>query len=192
MPLLDLQYESKWWLLLPNTFPDGQDATVRDWAERTAPLYKASPPWDAPPYDAQLPRHLEEQFAALDPGRSAALWYCPFGLPAVGYVEITLTQRPGGPDLTFEQLTRGLSSRIMFEPQPVTTANLGEGVGFSRARAGEVDPQGNELPDYAETTYLFLPGDSLLVVTARSADPGVLGLMGEELWNLVESITIHD
>ena len=189
VPTLDLAYESKWWLLLPPAFPTEQDADVSAWAERVAGQYASTPPWDAAPYATQLPEFLVKQYDAITPDRTAALWYCPFGLPAVGYVLVTLTERPDGADLGFESMVRGLSSRIDFELLPVETPALGEGVGYSRIRTG--DPEAGK-PDYAETTYLFLPGKSLVAVTARSADPAVLGLMGSELWDIVESITIHE
>ncbi|MDJ0335774.1 MAG: hypothetical protein ACOH10_05955 [Rhodoglobus sp.] len=193
MPTLDLIYESQRWLMLPLEFPDGPDASLEEWTRRIAGKYKVAAEWSEPPYDALLPRHLEDQFTSISPERTAALWYCPYGLPAVAYVHIALSARPGGEDVTAESLVSELSSEIVFELQPVTTAHLGDGVAFSRIRAGETSATGgDDLPGYAEAVYVFLPGESMLVVTARSIDPAVIGLMGEELWNIVESMVIND
>lgn len=194
IPTLDLTYESQRWLLLPRDFSDGPDLNLAEWATRIAATYSIASAWNEPPLAALLPRHLEEQFAAIGPDRTAALWYCPFGLPAAGYVHIALGKRPLGHDVTYETLAVGLRSEVAFELQPVSTAHLGEGVAFTRLRAGVPgDPaDGTEpLPGYAETVYLFLTGKSLLVVTARSVDPAVIALMGEELWNIVESMTVN-
>lgn len=195
MPTLDLIYESQRWLMLPREFPDGQDASREEWAKRIASTYSVAPPWNEVPYEAMLPQHLEEQFEAISSQRTAALWYCPFGLPAVAYVHVALSERPGGDDVTAESLVSGLHSQIAFELLPVTTPQLGDGVGFSRIRAGEPSAAGDgsgERPGYAEMVYLFLPGESMLVVTARTLDPAVIGLMGEELWNIVESMVVND
>jgi hypothetical protein len=194
MPTLDLTYQSQRWLLLPPDFPDGPDLSLAEWAKRIAATYTVAAPWNEPQFDELLPRHLEEQFMSINPDRTAALWYCPFGLPAAGYVHIALGKRPLGGDVTYETLAAGLRSEVAFELQPVSTAHLGEGVAFTRLRAGVPgDPaEGTQpLPGYAETVYLFLIGESLLVVTARSVDPTVIGLMGEELWNIVESMTVN-
>ncbi|MGV8882477.1 MAG: hypothetical protein ACOH19_09995 [Rhodoglobus sp.] len=188
---LDLRYEGKWWLLLPNSFPSGDDGNLNEWAARVALQYPAQELWNAAPLQTELASYLTEQFTAIDPERTAALWFCPSGLPADGYVQITLSDDTDMEDVTFEQIVSNLTAQLDFSTEKVSTHNLGEGVAFARVRAGQVVGD-KALPGYGESTYLFHPPGHLLVVSARSADPSVVGLMSESLWDIVESITIND
>ena len=188
---LDLKYEGKWWVLLPNSFPAGDDSSLSEWSQRVALQYQAQPPWDAPPFDAVLPQYLAEQFVAIDSRRSAALWFCPSGLPADAYVHITLTDDTNAEETSYEQIVGRLTSQLDFTMEHVATKNLGAGVAFARIRAGKSDGQ-KTLPSYGETTYLFHPPGYLLVISARSADPRMIGLMSQGLWDIIESITIND
>lgn len=188
---LDLKYDAKWWLLLPNSFPSGEDGSVEEWAARVALQYPAQEAWNAPPLDGALAQFLQEQFRAITPQRTAALWFCPSGLPADGYVQITLSDDTNAESVTFAEIVSGLTGQLDFRVENVATHNLGAGVAFARVRAGRVEGD-RTLPDYGETTYLFHPPGHLLAIVARSADPRIVGLMSASLWDIVESITIND
>jgi len=188
---LDLRYEAKWWVLLPNSFPTGEDRSVEEWAARVAMQYPSQQAWNEPPLAGSLAQFLQQQFLAISPQRTAALWFCPSGLPADGYVQVTLTPDPNAQDVTFNEIVKGLTSQLDFRVENVETHNLGAGIAFARMRAGRIEGD-RTLPDYGETTYLFRPAGYLLFIVARSADPRMVGLMSESLWDIVESITIND
>lgn len=188
---LDLRYEAKWWLLLPQSFPAGEDSSVEEWAARVARQYPTQQAWSEGPFAGSLAQFLQEQFIAISPQRTAALWFCPSGLPADGYVKVTLTADPNAEDVTFAEMVRGLTGQLDFRVENVETDNLGSGIAFARLRAGRVDGD-RTLPDYGETTYLFRPPGHLLFIVARSADPRMVGLMSESLWDIIESMKIND
>lgn len=190
-PTLGLDYQAKWWVLLPNSFPTELDATPEDWARRLVDESNVQSEWDTLEYRSILPQLILEQYAGFETDRTAVLWYVPFGLPAAGYVEITLVERPADFDTSAQAITEGVTSLIEIVPRQVETLVLGEGIGYTR-----VTPRQDDDPDdvhgFAEMTYVFWPGDNLVIVSARSREPNVIGLMGEELWNVVETIVLDE
>lgn len=190
-PLIDLDFESKWWLMLPRTFPTATDANVAEWATRVAAESNVQDEWLAAEYRPLLPQVLVEQYEGFDPGHTVVLWFAPLGLPATGYATVDLSLRPEGFDASPAGVTAGITSLIVSPPQTVSTASLGEGVGFTRLfeLTGQPDAEGAPL---AQTSYVFWPGDHLVIVTGKTADPGMMGLMGPELWSIVESIKLHE
>lgn len=185
-----LEYESKWWVPVPASFPSTEDESLEAWARRLALQLQASPPWDQQPLRDQLPEILMQQYNALNPDRTAALLYCPYGLPAVGYVEVVLVARPDSPDFSIEQIVSGLESDIAFEPRSVKTRHLGTGFGFTRIVGGHSTDDSAVKSGFAEMSYVFEPEEAVVIVTARSAEAEAIGMMSPELWAVVESITI--
>ena len=190
-PLIDFDFESKWWLMLPRSFPTATDASVAEWATRVAAESNVQDEWLAEEYRPLLPQVLIEQYEGFDSDHTAVLWYAPLGLPATGYATIDVDTRPEDFDASPAGVTAGITSLIVSPPQEVSTASLGEGVGFTRLFevTGQADFEG--LP-MAQTSYVFWPGDHLVIVTGKAADPGMMGLMGAELWSIVESIRLHE
>lgn len=190
-PLIDLDFESKWWLMLPREFPTATDANVAEWATRVATESNVQDEWLAPEYRPLLPQVLIEQYEGFDPGHTVVLWYAPLGLPATGYATIDVGIRPEGFDTSAAGVTAGVTSLIVSPPQEVSTVNLGDGVGFTRLFELADQPDAGTV-SLAQTSYVFWPGEYLVIVTAKSADPAMMGLMGSELWSIVESIKLHD
>lgn len=178
-----LDYESKWWLPVPTVFPSDADADLPGWARRVAATFPSSAPWNAEPWAALLPQQLEQQHTELDPDRMLALWYCPYGLPAAGYVQMFAMPRAGDADLWAE--LEGLESMVAMRPTAVHAHGLGDGVGYSRILA---DAEGNAT--VAELGYLFAPDHATVAVIARSGDPEVIGMMAPELWELVDTVRL--
>lgn len=191
VPLIDLDFESKWWLMLPRGFPTSTDANLAEWAARVAAESNVQDEWQSPDYRPLLPQVLIEQYDGFQAGHTAVLWYAPLGLPATGYATIDVGLRPEGFDPSIAGVTAGVTSLIESPPQAVSTPNLGEGVGFTRLST-PADQADADVTSFAETSYIFWPGDYLVVIAAKSADPGMMGLMGPELWSIVESIALHD
>ena len=178
-----LDYESKWWLPVPSRFPTETDDDVAGWARRVAATSPTQAPWNEEPWSGFVPQQLEQQFAELDPGRAAALWYCPYGVPAAGYVQLFALAREGDVDLMAE--LDGLTSLVAVRPGAVRANGLGEGVAYSRILG---DDEGNAT--VAELGYLFAPEGATVAIIARSADAAVLGMMAPELWELVDTIRV--
>lgn len=179
-----LDYESKWWLPVPAEFPTDTDADLPAWTRRVAATTPTSAPWDAEPWAGQLARQLEQQYAELDPGRMVALWYCPYGVPAAGYVQMFALPRDGEADLMAE--LAGLQSMVAMRPMAVHANGLGDGVGYSRIIG---DRDGNAA--VAELGYLFAPEQATVAVIARSGDAEMLGMMAPELWELVDTVRLE-
>lgn len=185
-----LEYESQYWIPAPDSFPSGDDDSLEMWARRLALQLHASAPWDQQPLRDQLPAMIMQQYSALNPNRTAALLYCPYGLPAIGYAEVVLFERPASEDFAIEQLVSGLESDIVYEPRPVSTGALGRGFGFTRVIAARNADGSASGAGFAEMSYVFEPDNAVVVVTARSAETDAVGLMSPALWTLVESISI--
>lgn len=180
-----LDYEGKWWMPVPSEFPDGADASLEAWAARLTASYPVSEPWNTEPLASRLPELLAVQHRELDPSRTVALWYCPFGLPAAGYVEMFVGDH-GSDGSDLEAIVAALPSEVAMRPTKVRAAGLGDGVGYTR-----IAPAATGGGSMAEMGYLFAPGDeATVIVTARSADPAVIGSMSAELWSIVDSIVL--
>ncbi len=198
----DLEYESKFWLPVPGGFaPDGPG--VEEWATALIRDYTVAAPFDVPPLDAVLPGLLARQWADLDPERSALLWFCPWGLPPAGYVEILVEPRAEG-EFSWDTHFSMTTSELDIFPQEVRSATLGDGVAFSRVVAIEAadgprtadgpdasDRSDDEPTSYGEVTYGFTPGRAVVVIRCVSGESSVLGLMGPDVWEMIESMMVR-
>ncbi|WP_022889942.1 hypothetical protein [Agromyces italicus] len=181
-----LDYESKWWLPVPTAFPTESGERLEEWAHRIASSANVAAPWNEPPWSAQLPELLAAQQGGLDAERSGALWYCPYGLPAVGVVQLFIAERDDDDDVDLAAELGPLPSTVAVRPTEVRSAGLGAGIGYSRILADDAGEA-----TVAELGYLFAPSGARVVVLARSADPQMIGLMAPELWALVDSLRLE-
>ena len=176
-----LDFEAKWWLPVPVSFPHENDVDVLAWADRLIDERPVGAPWTSEPFESRLRELIAVQYLQLHADRSAALWYCPFGLPAAGVVELFIVPRPDGERVDPAALLAGLQSDLQIRPETVSTGRLGPGIGYTRVWEG-----------VAEMGYVFAPAGASVRVVARSSEPQVLGMMGQELWTVVESISISE
>ena len=186
-----LEYEKRYWLPVPNGFPSADDATVEEWAQRICAEYTIGEPWDASPLRELLPDLLVTQFAHLDPERSQALWYCPYGLPAAGFVEIDVEPHVDGADAPLEQLVAGVRSEIEIHPQSITTTALGDGIAFSLVVEDTPATEERAAERHGEIVYAFQPPGAVLVVRMASADDTVLSMMAADARALIESVVVR-
>lgn len=181
-----LDYESKWWLPVPAAFPTPEGQELEEWARATAASSNISAAWIDSPLTSQLPELLAAQVYGLDPGRSAALWYCPYGLPAAGVAQLFISERADDDLLSPADEIAALPSFVAVRPLEVRAAGLGPGVGYSRIVGDEEDG-----PTLAELGYVFTPPGARVAIIARSGDAESIGLMAPELWALVDSIVLE-
>lgn len=181
-----LDYESKWWLPIPAAFPTPDGTGLEQWSRSIAASSNVSAAWSDSPLAAQLPEMLAAQVLGLDPGRSGAMWYCPYGLPAAGVAQLFISERADDDTLSPADEIRELPSFVAVQHVAVRTAGLGDGVGYSRIVG---DEEGG--PSVAELGYLFTPPGARVAIIARSGDAEAVGLMAPELWALVDTIELE-
>lgn len=184
-----LDYEAKWFLPVPTAFPsDGADDATA-WVDGLLAEHEVMEPWRDPSRRADLRELLLAQHADLAGHGGVALWYCPFGLPASGVVEIAVEDREGRPADPRAELA-GLRGDLPVRPVDVRARGLGSGVGYARVfEAGEPTTDA-AAPRIAELGYVFTPDACAVAVRARSADPSVVGALSEQLWRLVDSVVL--
>ena len=182
-----LDYDAKWFLPVPTAFPDGPDSGAEAWVDRVLAERSIMEPWRDQARRPVLRDLLLAQQREASGHGGAVLWYCPFGLPASGIVELAIEDREGRPGDARAEL-EGLRGELPIRPVEVRAAGLGPGVGYTRViRAGGESGSGAQV---AEMGYVFTPGGYAVAIRARSADPAVVGLLAEELWRLVDSVVL--
>jgi len=180
-----LDYESKWWLPVPAAFPTPEGTRLEEWVDGVVATSNISPAWSESLLAPQLPELLVAQVHGLDPQRAGALWYCPYGLPAAGVVQLFIAERADDDLLTPAEEIASLTSFVAVRPLEVRASGLGPGMGYSRIVGDE-----EAGATVAELGYLFTPPGARVAVIARSGDAESIGLMAPELWALVDSIVL--
>lgn len=181
-----LDYDAKWFLPVPGAFPDTEHERVDSWVDGLLAEHEVMAAWRDEPMRPALRRLLIAQQQAVAESGVVALWYCPFGLPASAVVEIAVEDREGRPGDVRAELD-GLRGALPIRPVEVRARGLGPGAGYARVLSVG---SGAEAARIAELGYVFTPGPHAVAIRARSADPGIVGLLSEHLWNLVDSVVL--